>query len=129
VKPDPRTWLASHARGPAFTFQEESLPGGGRVVSAAGELDVAAAGGLRERLRGALDQGVSRLVLDLTEVDFIDSLSVAAIVGTHRRMAPGGRLVVVSTHPYVQLVFEAAGVLGVIEVVADRTTALDRLGG
>jgi anti-sigma B factor antagonist len=129
MKPDPRTWLTSHARAPAFAFDEEALPGGGQLVSAAGELDVAAAGALRLRLRNALDSGVTRLVLDLTDVDFIDSMSVAAIVGTHRRLGPRGHLVVVSTHPYVQLIFEAAGVIGVIDLVADRTTALERLGG
>jgi len=123
-----RARLFATARAPSYTLDDEPLHPAGRLVVAAGELDIAAAGDLRSRLRGAIDAGATRVLLDLAGVDFIDSTSVAAIVAAHRRLAGRGRLVVVATHPYVRLIFEAAGVVHVIAICETRDEALGLLG-
>jgi anti-anti-sigma factor len=116
-----------HAHLPGYALANEPLDPDGVVVVASGELDVGAADDLREHLRAALDAGATRVVIDLSAVSFIDSLSLAAIVGARRRLAPGGRLAVVATHHYVRLILDAAGVASIVDVYATRDEAQARV--
>jgi anti-anti-sigma factor len=50
------------------------------VLSLAGELDLADAPALREALRRAVERSPRRLVVDLTEVTFVDSTVLGALV-------------------------------------------------
>jgi anti-sigma B factor antagonist len=50
------------------------------VLAVAGELDLATAPGLRERVREMTPDGPSNVALDLTEVGFVDSSGLGAIV-------------------------------------------------
>jgi anti-sigma B factor antagonist len=58
------------------------------VLSLAGELDLADAPALREALRRAVERSPKRLVVDLTEVTFVDSTVLGALV--EARSALGG---------------------------------------
>ena len=51
----------------------------GALIVARGELDVQSVPELRARLAEALDAGNTRVVVDLAEVSFIDSLSLSAL--------------------------------------------------
>lgn len=102
---------------------EEPLEDDGFVLEVHGEVDVASSGQLRERLRAAADSGASRILVDLGDVTFIDSIAMAAIVGTQRRLPPDGRLALVAHHPYVLLVLEAVGLQHIVNVFATRDEA------
>jgi anti-sigma B factor antagonist len=58
------------------------------VLSLAGELDLADAPALREALRRAAERSPKRLVVDLTDVTFVDSTILGALV--EARSALGG---------------------------------------
>jgi anti-sigma B factor antagonist len=58
------------------------------VLSLAGELDLADAPAVREALRRAVERAPKRLVVDLTEVTFVDSTVLGALV--EARSALGG---------------------------------------
>jgi anti-sigma B factor antagonist len=84
------------------------------VVTADGELDVANVPQLRQYLHDALDEHPLPLVLDLTQVDFIDSATLGVLVGVHKRVGQEGRtLTLVSPRERLMRIF--------------RLTALDRL--
>ena len=104
-----------------FGLAAEPAPWDGLVIVARGELDVAAVPELRRLLSAS--SGTSRILLDLSEVTFIDSLSLAAIVAAKRRLGDGGRLAVVADHHYVLLIFEAGGLDSVVEVFRTRGEA------
>jgi anti-sigma B factor antagonist len=95
----------------------------GLLLVARGELDIAAVSELRERLERATSSGAWRILLDLAEVTFIDSLSLAAIVAANRRLGHAGRLALVADHAYVLLILEACGLDSVVEVFRTRDEA------
>ena len=78
-----------------------------------GELDLSTVPELRRALEPELDEG-GRIVLDCSDLTFIDSSGAMALIDATRVLGPRGRLVVMSPRPLVRRV---VGVLG-----------LDRLG-
>jgi anti-anti-sigma factor len=63
------------------------------------------------------------MVVDLREVTFIDSLSLAVLVTAKRKLGPGGRLALVIAGSYPHLILTAAGLDGVLDVFDDRAAA------
>ena len=111
------------------TLLEEPLGSDGMILTARGELDVATAPALRERLMKAHERGVRRLVLDLCGVTFIDSLTLAAIVGARTRLGDDGTMAIATCHHYVLLIFEAGGLDGLLDVVETRGDAVALVQG
>ena len=72
------------------------------VVSVTGEIDMATAEPLRQALLTAEGKGCRHLVVDLTQVDFLDSTGLGALVGCLRRQREaGGDLSLAVTHPHL----------------------------
>ena len=108
---------------PGFHIHAEPADWGGTLVVASGEMDIAAVPELRRQLDQATGARVPRLVLDLVDVDFVDSVALATLIGAKRRLGPEGRLAVVVTHPYVLLVLEATGLNHVVTLTRTREAA------
>jgi anti-sigma B factor antagonist len=96
----------------------------GALIVARGELDVQSVPELRARLAEAIDAGKTRVVVDLAEVSFIDSLSLSALVAAQRKVGDSGRLGVVAVHEYVRLILQATGLEQVLDVFATREEAV-----
>jgi anti-sigma B factor antagonist len=96
----------------------------GALIVARGELDVQSVPELRARLAEALDAGSNRVVVDLAEVSFIDSLSLSALVGARRKLGDSGRIAIVAVHEYVRLILQATGLEQVLDVFATREEAV-----
>jgi anti-sigma B factor antagonist len=75
--------------GPSFEIQESVDDDGAARVALVGELDIAVADGVEERLRLLRDAG-RRVRLDLSQLDFIDSSGVRAIVLGLKHARQGG---------------------------------------
>lgn len=103
---------------------------GWTVVTAAGEIDVASAPDLRDRLIELVAAGRSRLVVDLESVDFIDSTGLGVLVGAARRARAedAGGLVgdvrLVCTNSRILKVFGATGLDQTFIVAPDVPTAI-----
>lgn len=90
---------------------------GWTVVAASGEVDVAAAPALRDRLTQLVEAGTTRLVVDLEDVVFIDSTGLGVLVGGLRRArSEGGDLRLVCTNSRILKVFEATGLQDVFTI-------------
>jgi anti-sigma B factor antagonist len=61
-----------------------------RTVKLKGECDIGSAPALREALRSLTPPAVTDLVVDVSELDFIDSTGLGVIVGALRRIREGG---------------------------------------
>lgn len=96
------------------------------VLAVRGEVDVATAPRLRERLVELVGEGRTRVIVDLDGVEFLDSTGLGVLVGALKRVRDhGGDLRVVCTVPRILKVFEITGlaeVLGVRPTVADAVT-------
>ncbi len=80
---------------------------GWAVVSVSGEVDLATAPGLRERLQALIAEGKARLVIDLDDVGFLDSTALGVLIGALRRArSAGGDVRLVASTPRVTKVLE-----------------------
>ena len=96
----------------------------GALIVASGELDVQSVPELKEHLAEAIDAGAKRIVVDLADVSFIDSISLSALVGARRKLGDDGRLAVVAVHEYVRLILQATGLEHVLDVFESRDDAV-----
>jgi anti-sigma B factor antagonist len=96
----------------------------GALIVASGELDVQSVPELKEHLAEAIDGGTKRIVVDLADVSFIDSISLSALVGARRKLGDDGRLAVVAAHEYVRLILQATGLEQVLDVFDSRDDAV-----
>lgn len=89
------------------------------VVSASGEIDVATAPPLRDRLQSLTTSGRSTVVVDLLGVTFLDSTALGVLVGALKRCREsGGDLPLVISEPRILKVFEITGLTGVFPIHA-----------
>jgi anti-anti-sigma factor len=99
------------------------------VLELHGELDLAAAPQLGVEIARAQEgSGSETIVLDLEDLQFIDSSGLRAILSAHANAREAGReLAVTPGSPQVRRLLEIAGVGGVLPVVAspDGTLAAE----
>ena len=77
------------------------------VLSIGGDLDVVGAPDLRQAVVAAVAEGSRLLALDLSELDFVDSFGIGAVVGALKRLRQrGGDLALVCPSSRIRRVFE-----------------------
>ena len=89
-------------------------------IALEGELDYSSALILDDELRRAESCVHNVLVLDLSELRFMDSTGLGIIATSYRRMRRGGRrLIIASPTRAVRRIFQLTGMLERLEVVED----------
>jgi len=83
---------------------------GWAILSVGGEVDVATAPRLREQLIDLVNGGQHRIVVDLSDVEFLDSTGLGVLVGALKRVrTQDGDLALVCTESRILKVFEITG--------------------
>jgi anti-sigma B factor antagonist len=101
-----------------FSIADAQRADGGVLLTVAGELDIATVPVVRERLSALIEGGARRVVVDLRDVSFMDSTGLAAFIHAKMRLGDEGRLtLVMEADSYARLIFEVAGLVGVLDVV------------
>ena len=99
--------------------------GGTAVVEVGGEIDLHSAPQLRATLLKPTEGEKPRLVVDLSEVSFIDSTGIGVLVEALKRAREaGGALHFCGASPRVRRVFEITGLLRVLPLFESREAAL-----
>ena len=101
--------------------QHDGVP----VMVVHGEIDVATAPQLRERLQAMAEGNPKLVVADLSNVTFVDSTALGVLVGGAKRFRRGGgdlRLVV--TEPHIAKVFTITGLNDVFSIYSSAAGAV-----
>ena len=97
------------------------------VLQVAGEVDAYTAPMLREQIRDLAAKGAVHLIADLSQVSFLDSTGLGALVGGLKRLREaGGSLTLVIAAPRILRLFQITGLTKVLAIqpsVADAVTA------
>ena len=90
-----------------FRIEEQAPQPGVRILAVYGDADLHSAPELRERIRGAIDDGANTLVIDLSATTLIDSTSLGVLLGGMKRLREqDGQIRLVVPRPEVRRVFE-----------------------
>jgi anti-sigma B factor antagonist len=115
---------------PRFEISEESVEDGVRVVAVRGEIHVSTAPELGRHLVEATDTGAGALLLDLSEVEFIDSTGLGVLLNALRRARRRGQgMAIVCFNPTVLRLFEVTRLDDTFDILPTRAKALERLRG
>ena len=87
-------------------------------------IDAAVALAFKDAMRSQTENGPPTVVLDLQNVDFIDSSGLGAIVATMKHLAPARRLVLAGLTPAVDKVFRLTRMDSVFSVFSSLDDAL-----
>lgn len=99
---------------------------GACVLSVGGQADLHTAPDLRARLDELIDADERRIVVDLTETSFIDSMSLGVLLSARKRLAAAeGVLAVCCPDDHLRRVFEITSLQDVLRVERTLDAAID----
>jgi anti-anti-sigma factor len=98
------------------------------VFDVHGDIDIGTAGMLREALLPALGRGTGAVVVDLSEVAFMDSTGVHVLLDTLQRLKAQNRRLALACREHGQ-VHKVLALLGLLDAVAVHRSRLDAVIG
>lgn len=99
------------------------------VIAVTGYLDVSTSPRLREQIHSVAEEAPLAIILDLGEIEFIDSSALGVVLNGWKLMqAAGGVLSVVSPQPRITKVFEITALHLSINVFPSMEEATASLG-
>lgn len=109
-----------------FRIEDEAVNAATHVVTVHGEVDLFTVPEFKDRIAGPIEAGKTRVIVDLSDVSFIDSSSLGVLIGAHKRLAAegGDGLVVVVADRAIANTLKITGLDQVFEIVANREEAL-----
>jgi anti-anti-sigma factor len=110
----------------AFVIEQASVRGDVTLLVFRGELDLAAAAAMHERVESVAGTG---LVIDLRDVTFIDSSALRELLNAREVVVRSGSRIVLSGVPAsVRRLLEMTGFGDLFETAPTRASALARFG-
>jgi anti-sigma B factor antagonist len=103
---------------------ERTSSQGVELVMVGGELDIATAPRLISVLNRAVQEALKSLVVDLSDVDFMDSTGLALLINANRRLTRRSKgFAVVCPPGPLRRVFEVTDMVETLKVCPDRDSA------
>lgn len=104
--------------------------GEANIIDLNGELDAYTSPRFREVMLDLIEDGGAKLVINMANVEYIDSSGLGALVGGLKRASERhGRIVVVCTSPQVKKVFEITGLEKVFPIYDSEDNAIKAVAG
>ena len=115
----------------SFVVDAETSEDGIQELLVRGELDHATVPELERPLARAIDAGVTAILVNLTDCDFIDSTGLGLLMDARERVADGNgrRFTVCCPHAQVRRLLELTGIDQALELHDTRDEALEALRG
>jgi len=108
-----------------FHIEDTEIDARTHVIELGGEIDLYTAPEFKERLLAVIDEGKTRVVVDLSKATFIDSTTLGVLVGGVKRLRPSdGSLGIVCSDRNILKIFEITGLDRVFPIHESRDDAL-----
>ena len=96
-----------------------------QLFALGGSLDIATSPSLRATLMEAADRAKHEIVVDLSQLEFLDSTGLGALIGAHKRAAEhGGSVRLVAQEGQILRLLRITGLLDVFAVYPNIDAAL-----
>lgn len=111
-----------------FASSRQRLDDRRGLIVLKGEVDIYTAPRFKEDLLALIDEGLTDILVDLTQVEFIDSTALGVLIGGVKRLHPlEGHLLVIADSRPVLKILTITGLDRVFSVYPDREQALAAL--
>ena len=111
---------------PDFSISRESLAGDIELIKVSGFLDAHTFEQLEETVNGLFSAGTYKIVVDLTNVDYISSAGAGVFIAALSESEEnGGKIVLLNPTKGVLDVFDLLGLTQIFSVVTSRQDAID----
>lgn len=105
-------------------LQYSELDNNIRMLKLIGKLDIVGVGQIETKFAGYCGGEKARVVVDLSEVDFLASIGIRLLTLTAKSLASrGGRMVVLNPTADVQRVLEVTGIPAIIPIYSHLESA------
>jgi anti-sigma B factor antagonist len=96
-----------------------------QILPLKGEIDLHVSPSVTASLNGMIDKKPERLVVDLSDVSYIDSAGLAALIGAMQRVEGyGGKFALAGLQETVRSIFEISRLDQVFQIFSDADAAL-----
>lgn len=98
------------------------------ILSVSGKLDATTAKTFEDRILGVINGGTQRLVVDLSQLDYVSSSGLRVfILAAKRLQTVDGKIVLCSMKDHVRQVFDLAGFSSMLLIYASRDEAIKNI--
>jgi anti-sigma B factor antagonist len=98
------------------------------ILSLTGEVDVANAAQVRDAALQLIERGATRLIVDLSQTEYMDSTALGTLVGLLKRLKESdGQLVIAAPQPRVRRLFTITGLDRIFPLRGDLEAALQEV--
>ena len=94
---------------------KKTLEGGKLTVAISGRLDTTTAPELEEALKESMD-GISELVIDFTETEYISSAGLRVLLSAQKTMNKQGSMIVTGVNDVIMEIFEVTGFVDILDI-------------
>jgi anti-anti-sigma factor len=113
----PRPWHGQLARTPPSPGDSATLAPAGtgsETIVFEGSLDLATVGGLRDTIQEMRSRNPGEIVVDLTNVGFVDSIGIGLLITTHTRLAEEGVALRLIVSPRLRELLRLSGLIDLL---------------
>lgn len=98
------------------------------IIGLEGEVDVYTAPQLKQQIIDLLDNGVNHIIVNLTQVDYLDSTALGVLIGGLKRLRErDGALDLICPNPRIRRIFEITGLDKIFDMYTTEDEALERV--
>lgn len=98
------------------------------IVALSGEIDVYTSPKVKDALGSLIDKGTYKIVIDLTNVRYIDSTGLGVLIGGLKRVREhGGTVNLVCSNPQIRKIFDITGLVKIFGIFETLDLALEAL--
>src|SRR5438874_4389401 len=111
-----------------FTVEPRNVREGVAVIALGGEVDVYTSPRLKQEMVDLLNKGITRLVIDLSAVEYLDSTGLGVLIGGLKRAREReGDLRLICDNLRILRIFEITGLTKIFDIYRTEADALEGL--